>query len=292
MDLQLLFDSTILEQRSLDRDYSGFGNDVWIVRTAAEHVVVRVSARSGAGGAFWTGVARLFGIDSTRLDNLRIINDAVNDITDFRAPGVLRTGTIDGRAFAVTELLPGRHIDSFDDLPSAAAEAFGRRLAHGHRRAFAYCGSPSGLVSYPIPEFHVRAGAAIEWLCREYRAHDKRAGTIAARVAANLRALAPPPASSLILFDIGGSQYLWDDAGPTAVVDTEAYVYAPRELELIVLESDNGAPFAAAFRRGYESVSPLPDLAPFREPYRCLIALMEVNGAVGLEAAISAPIWL
>lgn len=291
MDLQPIFDSPILEQTYLDRDYSGFGNDVWVVHAAAEHVVVRVSARSGAGGAFWTGVARLFGIDSTDMGRLRVINDAINDAGVFRAPRVLRTGTIDGRTYAVTDLMPGRRVGSFDDLSPTTAEAFGRALAHGHERTLAYCGSPAARTTYPVADFHRRAADAIEWLCHEFRADCKSDLAIALKCAATLRALPSASAASLILFDIGGSQYLWNDDGPTAVVDTEVYAFAPKELELIVLESDNGAPFASAFRRGYESMSILPDLTAVREPYRCLIALIEVNGVMGLAEALSAPVW-
>ncbi len=291
MDLQPLFDSPILEQQYLDRDYSGFGNDVWIVRSALERVVLRVSARSGAGGAFWSGVGRLFGVDSTDMGRLRVINDAINDAGVFRAPSVLRTGTIDGRTYAITDLMQGRRVESFDDVTPKAAEAFGRVLAHGHERTLTYCGSPGGRVIYPIADFHQRAADAIEWLCPEYRAGRKSDLAIAAECAATLRALPAQTAASLILLDIGGSQYMWDEDRPTAVVDTEAYALAPKELELVVLESDNGAPFAAAFRRGYECVAPFPDLAAVREPYRCLIALLEFNGEMSLAEALSAPAW-
>jgi hypothetical protein len=290
MDLQPLFGEPILEQRYLDRDYSGFGNDVWIVRTHDEHVVVRVSARSGAGGAFWSGLGRLFDIDSTDMDRLHVINEFVNANSGFRSPRVLRTGMIEGRAYTVTELMPGRHVDSFDNLPLAAARAFGRALALSHQRTIPHCGSPAARVSYPAAEFHGRAAETIEWLCHEYRAGDKRALAAAAESACKLRAIPSPPVASLILTDIGGSQYLWSDDGPTAVVDTEAYAFAPRELELIVLESDNGGSFAEAFRLGYETICPIPDLSAVREPYRCLIALLEVNGVVALDDAVRAPV--
>jgi aminoglycoside phosphotransferase (APT) family kinase protein len=291
LNLQPLFRSPILDQQYLDRDYSGFGNDVWIVRTAEERVVVRVSARKGAGGPFWSGVARLFGVDSTSMEGLRAINDAVSEITGFRAPRVLRSGTIDGRAYAITDVLSGSHTESFDALSPAQAEAFGRALAKAHQPAFDFCGSPTGSLRYPLAEFHVRAADTIEWLAHEYHAKNARDMTIAMHAAETLRALPPAASSSLVLYDIGGSQYLWDDAGPSGVVDTECYVYAPRHLELIELECDNGRAFCDAFRRGYETVAPLPDLIPYREAYRCLIAITETNGKMPLADALAAPVW-
>ena len=290
MDLSSLFDEPIVEQTYVDRDYSGFGNDVWLVRTAREHAVVRVSAREGAGGPFWTGVERLFGIDSTDMTRFVAINDAVNNVGIMRAPRVLRTGTIDGRYAAVVELLPGHRVASFGDVSDVAAMSFGHMLALGHQRTFDFCGSPGG-DRWPASEFHVRAADTIAWLAREFREDSEDDIAIASRHAGELRALASPDETALVLVDIGGSQDLWSDDGPTAVVDTEVFAYAPRELELIVLESDNGASFCASFRRGYESVSPLPDLTPYRDAYRVLIALMEVNGEIPLEAALAAPAW-
>jgi aminoglycoside phosphotransferase (APT) family kinase protein len=207
----------------------------------------------------------------------------------FRAPRVLRTGAIDGRACAVIELMPGRHADSFDALSYAQAESFGRALARAHQRTFDRCGTPAGRLTYPLAEFHVRAAAVIEWLAAQYRDDEPRDVELAAEKSAQLRALPPPETSALILYDIGAGQYLWDDDGPVAVVDTECYVYAPRELELICLEADNGRAFCEPFRRGYETVAPLPDLAPYRDGYRVLHALTETNGDLSLEGALTAP---
>jgi hypothetical protein len=290
LDLQPLFHSPILDQQYVHRDYADFANDVWIVRTADEHVAVRVSRHRGVIGAFRTGVARLFGITFTSIEDLRLINDAVVEITGFHAARVLRTGATEGREYAVTELLPGRHIDSFDALLPAQAEAFGRALARAHLRTFDFCGSPAGSLRYPLAEFHERSADTLAWVALEYRRGEPRDIELAEHAAALFRALPAPTDSSLILYDTGASQYLWDDDGPTAVVDTECYVYAPRTLELIVLESVNGSAFCAAFRGGYETVSPLPDVTQFRDPYRCLVALTETEGEISLDDALSAPV--
>jgi hypothetical protein len=290
MDLQPLFDAPILEQRYLDRDYDGFGNDVWVVRTAVENTVVRVAAYDTAGGPFWDGVERLFGIDYSNVERLRAIDDAIREAGAFRSPRVLRTGTIEGRACAVVELLAGLRVNCFADVSDVAAQSFGRALALGHRRRFDVCGSPGATLHYPLAEFHARAADTMDWLAREFR-EDPGDRRIAAEQAAALRALPPPASAALVLVDTGGSQYLWSDDGPAAVVDTEVFAYAPRELELIVMESDNGEAFCAPMRRGYESVAPLPHLAPYRDAYRCLIALLEVNGDEPLTDALAAPVW-
>jgi fructosamine-3-kinase len=132
----------------------------------------------------------------------------------------------------------------------------------------------------------------MEWLAAEYRDDEPRDMALASEMAAQLRALPSPQTSVLILYDIGGSQYLWDDGGATAVVDTECFVYAPRELELACLEADNGRAFCEAFRRGYQTVAPLPDLALYRDAYRVLHALTETNGDVALDQALVAAIHL
>lgn len=77
-----------------------------------------------------------------------------------------------------------------------------------------------------------------------------------------------PESYSLIMPDISGNQFVYSEGfeAVTAVVDFDAYVVGPRELELAVMELclRNGS----AFVRGYENYQAFPDMTESRNFYR------------------------
>src|SRR5262249_46479788 len=98
-----------------------------------------------------------------------------------------------------------------------------------------------------------------------------------------------PDAGSLVLVDIGSGQFLTDGQRLTALVDTEAYVIGPRELDFIGLEYCLDPPSVVPFLAGYRSVLPLPTLSPVRSVYRYLYRLLGVRGQVDLEESMGWP---
>ncbi|MCY8921528.1 hypothetical protein [Bacillus atrophaeus] len=92
-----------------------------------------------------------------------------------------------------------------------------------------------------------------------------------------------PAPDSFVLIDIDPSQFLSDGRTITGLVDTEAYVIAPRAFDFIGLEYILDEASAAEFSIGYEKVMPLPDLTFVRLPYRYLYRLLSVQGSVDLD---------
>jgi hypothetical protein len=105
--LQPMFKEPILEQIYLDPGYSGHASDVWLVRTAAEEVVVRASRvqSSQPGGTmheFWWGCHR-FGMDPRRVFDLEPLKACLNQISPIPAPWVLRKAWLDGWPHVVVD---------------------------------------------------------------------------------------------------------------------------------------------------------------------------------------------
>jgi hypothetical protein len=98
-----------------------------------------------------------------------------------------------------------------------------------------------------------------------------------------LQHISHPESSTFVLVDIDPTQFLSDGNTITGLVDTEAYVVAPRELDFVGLEYVLDEPSAAAFKEGYQTVLELPQLEHVRIPYRFLYRLLSVQGNVELE---------
>ena len=87
--------------------------------------------------------------------------------------------------------------------------------------------------------------------------------------------------ANLIMIDISGNQFVYDNQWISGVVDLDAYVIGPREWELSTLELCISAP--AAFRLGYERYVPLPTFAPCRAFYRFWMYLNEPGDGYDAE---------
>lgn len=91
------------------------------------------------------------------------------------------------------------------------------------------------------------------------------------------------------MLDVDATQFLTADDRITALIDTEAYVVAPRALDFIGYEYELDERGAAAFAAGYRTLLPLPDLATVRPVYRYLYRLLGVQGAVPLDEWLAWP---
>lgn len=293
MNLQPLFPDPIIAQAAYPAAYSDHTNDIWRVRTATEDVVVRIPRSPGGwdyeARAFWLGCRHLFGLDPTRPARLAPTNDLLARLCPIPVPRVLRQGVVAGHPCLVVERLPGERLTDLRALPAAALADLGAALARVHRRRFDWWGAPFGGARRPLAAFHARLAATLDALVARFFARDAAlAGALPAYRAAAL-ALPAPESAALVMIDVDATQFLAAGGRITGLVDTDAYVVAPRALDLIGYEYELDAASAAAFAEGYRTILPLPDLRAVRPVYRYLYRLLEVQGAVPLEAWMAWP---
>ncbi len=86
-----------------------------------------------------------------------------------------------------------------------------------------------------------------------------------------------------IMIDNRWDQYLMKDGHISALVDLDAFVIGPPELELVLLEYQLDKKQAAVFVKEYEKSLPLPDLSAQRLTYRLLLFLMNALGEDNLD---------
>lgn len=99
-----------------------------------------------------------------------------------------------------------------------------------------------------------------------------------------------PEYTTFVLVDIDPSQFIAQKGIITGLVDTEAYVIAPREFDFIALEYVLDSRSAKLISEGYESILPIPDLRSVRTVYRYLYRLIEIQGDDDIDEWLLCPI--
>lgn len=231
----------------------------------------------------------LFGIDPGRIAALGPLNALLASLSSIPVPRVLRSGVCGGRRCIVVERMAGTQLGGFAALSDAALEELGRGLAGIHLRSFPYYGSLDGNVRYEPGTFPRRLAETMRRLVAAHYGDDRRISEASEAMQAAALHLPVPGAGSLVMVDMDPSQFLTDGTRLTALVDTDAYVVGPRELDFIGLEYVCDQRSAAAIARGYRSLLPLPALSGVRPLYRYLYRLMEVQDAIDLDRWMQQP---
>ena len=291
-DLQFLFTEPVVGVTKLSPGYSGHASDVWRLQTAFGSSIVR-SPRPGAvrNSPFWWGLRELFGTDPQRLEDLQTIHALLSGIGAFRVPKIgrlINEPNGPGRSYAVVEALPGNMLERLTGQPTTLLTELGSGLARLHAHTLDRWGHPSGRVRSALADFHPqRAEVMAALVARFYSGTEIELAL--PDVLDRLRRLPAPAAACPLMMDLDPSQFLHQEGHLGALVDTEAFVYAPPEFDLIALEYLLDEDAAGAFRRSYEQVRPLPRVAEVRAVYRFFARLLEVQGNVELHAWTEQP---
>jgi Ser/Thr protein kinase RdoA (MazF antagonist) len=211
------------------------------------------------------------------------VNAQLARLSPILVPRALRVGAVAGQPCLVVERLPGSRLDNLNDLPLAAATALGAAIARIHTQRYLRWGAPSGGSEHALATFHARLADTLRGLISRFFPSDAALSAALAPTLTLAAQLPPPADAALVMLDIDASQFLTDGERLIGLIDTDAYVVAPRALDLIGYEFELDQPHAAAFARGYRAVQPLPDLRAVRPVYRYLLRLLEVQGNVPLD---------
>lgn len=261
---------------------SSRASHVWRVELPTGAVILRRPWwTSPEVSAFMLGLSRLFGVDPRDLHATADAYRFWGTLDAWTVPEVLGFTDFQGSPALRVEFVPG---EPARDLREADAAELGRQVARVHAHTADGFGPVTGSPAQPLADFYARALEVM----REVAAHfgpeawaDHWAEVEAAFVQA------PAPTSTVpMLLDWNGSQFVWRDGQPFALVDVEASALAPPELDLCLWELLLTSEGARNFRAGYREHLPFPDLGPHRAACRLILRALEAEGASPL------PEWL
>ncbi len=283
MDLQFLFNEQIREICELSPGYEDHASDVWLVKTENQEAVVRSSRMTDEpDNDFWWGCKKLFGIDPRDVYQLESVNNVLSEISSLPIPRVIKK-TESSRQFVVVEKLEGHTVKDFLGQPPSVLQSLGEGLARIHKNKRDYVGSPSGIFKVGLMDSHKHLINGMTELVSKFYSNQYKIKDKLPAILKLLKNLPAPNSSTFVLIDIDPSQFLSNNKVITGLVDTEAYVIAPREFDFIGLEYILDEKSAEDFKMGYERVMEIPNLHQCRLPYRYLYRLLSVQGSVDLD---------
>lgn len=291
MDLQKLFIEPILEIKELTRGDTGHASDIWLVRIKKGEFVVRSSRLNNeSNNDFWWGCNHLFGIDPRKVFDLEILNHTLNKLSHIPVPKVISAGIIDNREYLIVEKMEGSTLESFHNQSDNMLEQLGQGIAKIHSHSFDYFGNPAGTFKCNLTDFNKHLADTIKEVVDRFYLNNEEIKNKFNEILPMINELTTPNTASLVLVDMDPTQFLYYGDKITALVDTEAYVVAPRELDFIALEYVLDRKGMEAFIRGYESVLDIPDLSKVRLVYRFLYRLFSIQGSVDIDKWMEHPV--
>ncbi|MEK4564993.1 phosphotransferase [Alkalihalobacillus sp. FSL R5-0424] len=284
MSKELFPNEQMIEVHELSPGYDNHASDVWLVKTNEKERIVRSSRMVGEpSNEFWMGCLTLFGIDPRRLTDLKITHHTLSQQTTMPIPAFIDMKRVGDREYAILEKMNGQMIHSFLDQPLSVIKSLGAGLAEIHAIKRDYTGSPSRTFTIPLDRFYSHVSETMSQLVSNFYKDQIDFIETLQIAQQQLKHIPQLESSTFVLIDMDPTQFLTDGNVITGLVDTEAYVVAPRELDFIGLEYVLDEQSAAAFKEGYQTVLEPPQLEHVRMPYRFLYRLLSVQGSVELE---------
>ncbi|TNJ68107.1 aminoglycoside phosphotransferase [Paenibacillus hemerocallicola] len=283
-NLQQLFDEPIEKIQILDPGYSGHASDVWLVKTASQEVVVRSSRwRNEPDREFWWGCKFMFGIDPRHMIYMKENSKLLQTVSEIALPKILSWAEMDGREYLVVEKMKGHALSSFKNQSHELLYQFGVWLAKVHLNTSSFYGNLAKTKVGKREEFHNKLAQAMKGIAEREYPSDSHIRTSLDPILEQLHDLPHPQHFCPILVDMDPSQFLAEAGKITAIVDTEAYVIAPREFDFIGLEYVLDEASSASFLNGYTTILGIPELSECRRAYRYFYRLLGVQGSVDLD---------
>jgi hypothetical protein len=275
MNLQQLFSEPIISQSSLN----GVASDVFLVKTKADEYVVRSSGvDENVDVPFVWACRNLFGKELSHTFDIEYINNYLSRLTNkIAVPNVLCKAIINDRQLIVVEKMQGSNL-SFLGKSSNMMEDFGRTIAEIHSNRVYECGSLNGMLRYSLSEFPQKLSNAFRVLATSYYSTNTVISGTVDHYCTLASTMEVPKFASCIMLDMDPRQFLSNGERVSAIVDTEAYVLGPREMDLIAIESSLDGIGAYSFKKGYSEVLPFPEVSQLRELYRFFFCLLEIKG--------------
>lgn len=196
---------------------------------------------------------------------------------------------LNGRKFVSVEKLTGNTLQSFIGQSDSILFSLGKRLAEIHSFQAKFIGNPPGTFQVPLEECKSHILKISKELVNRFYSNNASIRNAFPTFEQQLSSLPVPKESTLVLIDMDPTQFLSDGTTITGLVDTEAYAVAPREFDFIGLEYVFTEKEAHAFKQGYETIMPIPNLVACRRPYRYLYRLLSVQGSVELGKWLNHP---
>ncbi|MEX0614539.1 MAG: phosphotransferase [Methylophaga sp.] len=257
-------------------------HQLWFCETSVGALVLKVADKPVIRcSSFWQGMNRLFALNFPgSLADTNAVQQFLSRHSPLATPECLSANS----GFVLCRQLAGKTLDAEAVNPDII-RGLSRHIAVLHQQAADHWGA---LLK---PKFSADLWSSRLRQTLSYLAANNEIDIAPVVLGNALKQAADIQSNSFVpvILDLRWDQFLTEDNKLTALVDLDAFVLAPRELELVLLELLFNAPQAALFAKEYQRFHVLPDLSNVRTAYRALLFLMNVLGETDCEAWLAKP---
>jgi len=259
-------------------------HQLWLCDTVDGEMVLKVCNTDNVqASSFWQGMSLLFDVDlPAQLGEFKTVYDKLSKHSPLIIPDYIVSDT----AFILTRLVSGTMLD-INSIDDEMVVQLTQHISALHQCQKSTWG---GLTNAKLTaeQWSQRLAETLSQLAQDQSIPEQ------------LLAKAIDQASQIavenfvpIMPDLRWDQFLQHNGTLSALVDLDAFVFAPRELELVLLEYLLDQQQADLFISHYQQIHSLPDLSGVRTAYRLLLFMMNVLGEHDVDTWMQAPVrWL
>ena len=263
-------------------------HQLWHCETVDGSMVLKVCDHDDIQhSSFWQGMQQLFGVDlPAQLGDFGQVYQKITELGSLAIPDYIASNSESedqlSPAFILARRVSGAMIDN-NAIDDSIVKQLAEHISQLHQSQQTTWGSLFA-ATVLAKEWPQRLQNTLNYLT-ETQQIPKKLLAEAISLAANIVVENFVP----IMVDLRWDQFLQQNGKLSALVDLDAFVYGPIELELVLLEYLLTEQQAKVFTTRYQQTHSLPDLTQVRRPYRLLLFMMNVLGEKDLDAWIQAP---
>lgn len=257
-------------------------HQLWQCETVDGTMILKVcNHQTIQNSTFWQGMNQLFDINfPASLAHIDKTHHFLNEQGELESPEFIAS---EASAFVLARYLDGDDVD-FEYISDDMVTQLARHLAKLHQSKHSHWGA-----------FHHAEFSREQWsirlqntLCALTESHPLTLPEEIIEQALQQTAKLNIDNFVPIMLDLRWDQMLHQQGQLSAIVDMDAFVIGPRELELVLLEYQLTLDQAEIFSQTYQTMTDWPDLTEHRFSYRLLLFLMNSLGETDIEKWMNA----
>ncbi|MCF6225605.1 MAG: hypothetical protein L3J22_04790 [Xanthomonadales bacterium] len=277
----------LIRATTLPAMFSDSTHQLWDCETQSGPLIVKICKQENiANSAFWQAMESLFGVDlPAQLGGFANVYIKLSTLSPLTIPEYIAAGSANDteQAFIATKKVAGI-LPSAATMNTAVISDLANHMASLHQQSTNLWGQLEQPQFTP-EQWPQRLRSSLQILAEQHGSIPSKILDEALKSVDFCEAKEFVP----IMPDLRWDQFLLLDGKLSALVDLDTFVYAPRELELVLLEYLLDEQQAKTFTQTYQQTHSMPDLSAVRTPYRLLLFLMNVLGEKSLENWMQAP---
>ncbi|MFW5451904.1 MAG: hypothetical protein ACKE9I_09910 [Methylophagaceae bacterium] len=264
----------LLQASPLPKMFDDSTHQLWKCDTVEGEFMLKVcDGNAVASSTFWQGMSLLFDVQlPTQLGGFKHVYDLVSQNSPLTIPDYIASDSDNRnkqqRAFILSKMIPGSMVEP-EDINDEMVKTLAKHLSQLHAQKETVWGRATA-PKFAINDWSDRLQNTLKVLAEKQAIPEE----LLAEALAEAKTITPDYVVP-IMPDLRWDQFLKEDGKLTTLVDLDAIVFAPKELELVLLEYLLTPEQAKVFISEYPHNI---DLSQVRKAYRLLLFLMNVLG--------------